>query len=308
MRRSTDADLAAEVAEDAAYAPYLARQESELRDLRASEALTLGDAFPYGEIPGLSREMVERLAASRPATLAAAGRVPGITPAALAALSGPCAAAGGMIASEGEAKDWLRTLPGCDPAAMARLERLVELLVAENGRQNLVSRASLAEVWRRHIADSAQLLRFVPRETTGAWLDLGTGAGFPGLVAAILQPDRELLMVESRAKRADWLERARIDLGLDHARACLARIETIESHPFAVISARAFAPLVRLIGLSARFSTPETLWLLPKGQSAGEELSSLREWSHTFHVEQSLTDADAGIIVGSLQARKGRNR
>jgi tRNA uridine 5-carboxymethylaminomethyl modification enzyme len=81
-----DAELAAEVAEDAAYAPYLARQDSELRDLRASEALPLGDTFPYAEIPGLSREMVERLTRAQPATLAAAGRVPGITPAALAAL------------------------------------------------------------------------------------------------------------------------------------------------------------------------------------------------------------------------------
>lgn len=79
-------DLFAEIAEDAAYAPYLARQDSELRDLRAAEALALGDGFPYGQIAGLSREMVERLTAARPASLAAAGRVPGITPAALAAL------------------------------------------------------------------------------------------------------------------------------------------------------------------------------------------------------------------------------
>ena len=81
-----DGELVAEVAEDAAYAPYLARQDSELRDLRAGEGLRLGDDFPYAEIPGLSREMVERLSAARPETLAAAGRVPGITPAALAAL------------------------------------------------------------------------------------------------------------------------------------------------------------------------------------------------------------------------------
>lgn len=81
-----DQDLADEVAEDAAYAPYLARQESELRELRAGEALPLGDDFPYEAIPGLSREMVERLSTARPATLAAAGRLPGITPAALAAL------------------------------------------------------------------------------------------------------------------------------------------------------------------------------------------------------------------------------
>ena len=82
----SDPDLVEELAEDAAYAPYLARQEGELRDLRASEALPLGDDFPYAAIPGLSLEMVERLSKAQPATLAAAGRVPGITPAALAAL------------------------------------------------------------------------------------------------------------------------------------------------------------------------------------------------------------------------------
>ena len=81
-----DPDLAEELAEDAAYAPYLARQDNELRDLRAGEGLLLGDGFPYAAIPGLSNEMVERLSAVQPATLAAAGRVPGITPAALAAL------------------------------------------------------------------------------------------------------------------------------------------------------------------------------------------------------------------------------
>lgn len=81
-----DPALAEEVAEDAAYAPYLDRQERELRELRASEALPLGDGFPYSEVAGLSREMVERLTRAQPATLAAAGRIPGITPAALAAL------------------------------------------------------------------------------------------------------------------------------------------------------------------------------------------------------------------------------
>lgn len=82
----TDDELLAELAEDAAYAPYLARQEAELRDMRASENLILGDHFPYDTIAGLSREMVERLTAARPATLAAASRVPGVTPAALATL------------------------------------------------------------------------------------------------------------------------------------------------------------------------------------------------------------------------------
>jgi tRNA uridine 5-carboxymethylaminomethyl modification enzyme len=81
-----DSELAHELAEDAAYAPYLERQDGELRDLRASEAVALGDGFPFAEVPGLSNEMIERLAAACPANLSAAGRVRGITPAALAAL------------------------------------------------------------------------------------------------------------------------------------------------------------------------------------------------------------------------------
>lgn len=81
-----DMNIADEVVEDAIYAPYLARQDYELRDLRASERMTLREDFPYEAIPGLSREMVERLSRARPASLAAAGRVPGITPAALAAV------------------------------------------------------------------------------------------------------------------------------------------------------------------------------------------------------------------------------
>ncbi len=81
-----NAEMLAELAEDAAYAPYLARQEAELRDLRASEGLGLSHDFPFSEVPGLSSEMIERLTSAKPPTLAAAGRVPGITPAALSAL------------------------------------------------------------------------------------------------------------------------------------------------------------------------------------------------------------------------------
>lgn len=84
--RSYDPGLVEEVEEDAAYAPYLARQEAELRDLRASDAVPLGENFPFAAIPGLSREMVERLDRAQPDTLAAASRIGGITPAALASL------------------------------------------------------------------------------------------------------------------------------------------------------------------------------------------------------------------------------
>jgi 16S rRNA (guanine527-N7)-methyltransferase len=211
-----------------------------------------------------------------------------------------------MITSETAAQAWLAALPEWDPAAAERIACLIALLAEENARQNLVAAASLPVVWQRHIVDSAQLLTHVPRETSGPWLDLGTGAGFPGLVIAALRPDCEVVMVESRARRVEWLERARIALGLDHARVVGARLELVESRPFSVISARAFAPLVRLLDLSARFSTKDTLYLLPKGRSAQQELLELRGWNHMFHVEQSLTDPEAGVIVGQLLGKKGK--
>lgn len=205
-----------------------------------------------------------------------------------------------ILRDEAEARAWLAALPEWDAAAAERLDLLVRLLAEENQVQNLVSAASLDEVWRRHIADSAQLLTHVPRETGSPWLDLGTGAGFPGLVIAALRPEVEVLMVESRARRIDWLERARIALGLDKAQVIGARLEQVPTRPVRAISARAFAPLPRLLDLSARFSTADTVWLLPKGRSAAQELSELRGWRHMFHVEQSLTDAEAGVILGML--------
>lgn len=211
-----------------------------------------------------------------------------------------------MLVDEGDALTWLHSLPEWNAAAEERLATLVELLGEENGRQNLVSAASLAEVWRRHIADSAQLLRHVPRETSGPWLDLGTGAGFPGLVVAALRPECEVLLVESRKRRVEWLERARIAMDLAAVTVIGARLELVETRKVRTISARAFAPLPRLIELSARFSTAETVWLLPKGRSAQQELDELTGWAHKFHVEPSLTDPEAGVIVGTLTGRKGK--
>jgi 16S rRNA (guanine527-N7)-methyltransferase len=208
-----------------------------------------------------------------------------------------------MITNEAEARAYLEALPEWSAEVRERLEALVALLTEENERQNLVAASSIAQVWQRHIADSAQLLEHVPRETSSPWLDLGTGAGFPGLVIAALRPECQVLMVESRARRIDWLERTRITLGLDQAQVLGVRLEAVPDQLVGVISARAFAPLDKLVTLSARFSTSETIWLLPKGRSAAHELESFKGWQHLFHVEHSLTDPEAGVIVGTLQRR-----
>lgn len=210
-----------------------------------------------------------------------------------------------MIRDEEQAKAWISALPEADDAAMQRLARLVELLREENGRQNLVSAGSLGQVWQRHIADSAQLLARVPRGTVQSWLDLGTGAGFPGLVISALRPELTVTMVESRAKRIEWLNRAANTLGLTRAKVEGVRLEQLKAEPVDVISARAFAPLPDLLKLAAPFSTSATMWLLPKGRSAVQELEELSGWQHRFHVEPSLTDAEAGIVVGTLAGRKG---
>lgn len=206
-----------------------------------------------------------------------------------------------MIETEAQARAYVASL--CDEAAMERIERFIAALIEENAQQNLVAQASLAIVWRRHIADSAQLLAHVSRET-GLWLDLGTGAGLPGLIVAMMRPQLTVQLVESRARRIGWLERMVQELGLARCDVVGSRLELVESVPAAVISARAFAPLPRILSLSARFSTSETLWLLPKGRSAAQELQELPLSSRKlFHVEQSLTDHDAGIIIGKLAKR-----
>lgn len=211
-----------------------------------------------------------------------------------------------ILSHEASARAWLKSLPEWNSEAGERLDDLAALLTAENDVQNLVSDTSLADLWIRHYADSAQLLKFVPRETSSPWLDLGTGAGFPGLVIAILRPDCRVEMVESRSRRIEWLQRVCETLGLENAKIRGARLEAVETHKVRAISARAFAPLPKLLEISARFSTEETLWLLPKGRSARQELTELKGWNHLFHVEQSMTDAESGIIVGTLKGRKGK--
>lgn len=201
-----------------------------------------------------------------------------------------------MIAGEAEARQFCAERT--DEAGLARLERFAVLLAEENGRQNLVSSASLDSVWQRHFADSLQLLDHVPRET-GPWLDLGTGAGFPGLAIAMARPENEVILVESRKRRVEWLTRVADTLSLENCRILGARLESVETLPAAVITARAFAPLGKLLNLSARFSTQATVWLLPKGRSAAQELAGQPEAiQQMFHVEHSQTDSQGGILVG----------
>lgn len=191
---------------------------------------------------------------------------------------------------------------------IGRLEVFAELLRKENERQNLVSKASLDRLWERHILDSAQLIRFAPPDA-GLWLDLGTGAGFPGLLVPLFHPAK-VILVESRRLRADFLRTAASVLGIaERVEVVCSRLETVAASPCDVISARAFAPLPKLLALAERFSTPATVWILPKGRNAKSELDAARSsWQGDFRLEPSLTDAESQIIVATGVRRKTRGR
>ncbi|HMO74445.1 MAG TPA: 16S rRNA (guanine(527)-N(7))-methyltransferase RsmG, partial [Sphingopyxis sp.] len=169
----------------------------------------------------------------------------------------------GVLDSEEGARAWLAEVFAPTPEQWVRLERFAAMLMAENERQNLIAASTIPTLWVRHIADSAQLLA-LDADGEGLWVDLGSGPGLPGLVVAILS-ERPMLLVESRKRRCEFLRGVAGELGLGHVEVAESPLERVETRAAGTISARAFAPLDKLIDLSARFSTESTRWLLPKG-------------------------------------------
>lgn len=162
----------------------------------------------------------------------------------------------------------------------------------ESTNQNLVSKATLDNFWSRHILDSAQLLRFAPLSAT--WVDIGSGAGLPGIVIACLTGD-PILLIEPRRLRAEFLARVADRLALA-AVVHLGKAESASGR-FDVITARAVAPLSKLLEISQHLSTGNSLFLFPKGKSAESELAVARgAWQGSFHVKRSMTDPNSFIV------------
>lgn len=205
--------------------------------------------------------------------------------------------------TEDEARDWIAERHGA--SGVMAMAQIIDLVVQENARQNLIAPSTLDSIWVRHIVDSAQLLTHVDPANDGVWIDIGSGAGFPGLVIAALST-RPIYLVEPRRKRADFLRDAAERLGLtEHVTVIADRIQAVTKVSAAVVSARAVAPISDLFGWSKGCSSKTTRWILPKGRSAREDVASAREtWHGVFHVEHSITDAKSLIVLASKVARR----
>ena len=194
-------------------------------------------------------------------------------------------------------------------AAMARLGRYVELLHRWQMAMNLVSARSLADPWRRHILDSAQLLPLLPSRTR-VLVDLGSGSGFPGLVLAMLGVP-EVHLIESDGRKCVFLAEAARAGGLEPGRNPIihrARIEALEGWPADAITARACAPLDRLLDYAAKFVTPATECLFLKGENVGSELTEAeKQWKMRIERHASRSDP-SGIVLRLRHIERATSR
>lgn len=199
--------------------------------------------------------------------------------------------------TEEEARQWIRDRYGVPRETL--LERFADILRDESARQNLISAASLDQLWARHLVDSAQLLTLADAAGRGDWIDVGAGAGLPGMVVAILS-DRAVVLVEPRAKRAEFLRQAADALQLTKRVTVIAsRVEVYKpARPAAIVSARAVSALPGLLQSTIHCTDSSTVWLLPKGRNAHSEVEAARHaWQGVFHVEPSITQLESGIVV-----------
>jgi 16S rRNA (guanine527-N7)-methyltransferase len=192
-------------------------------------------------------------------------------------------------------KDLLSEL-GLGETHLAEAIRFRQMLEAGNTRMNLVGASTLADFWRRHFLDSAQLLRLAPGAKR--WVDLGAGAGFPGVVLAIFlkgEPGAEIHLVDSMVKRCAFLKEVVEALALP----AIVHNERAEALPLKtdVVTARACAPLTRLLGFAAPSLRGRTRGLFLKGAEVETELAEARKsWRFKVTIHPSLSDARGRIL------------
>ena len=191
---------------------------------------------------------------------------------------------------------------------MERVRGYASLLVEWQDRMNLVGPATLPQMWSRHFRDSAQLVSLGKGLPGRIWLDVGSGAGFPALVIALLS-DATVHLIEATAKKCQFLRTVIAECSIDNATVHNARIEALPAFKADVISARACAPLAQLFAWGRPFANASTQWLLPKGASYRDEVDAARrDFDFESILHPSLTEPMARIVEARLHIGEGRRR
>ncbi len=182
---------------------------------------------------------------------------------------------------------------------MERLEAYAALLIKWNPKINLVAKSTVSDVWHRHMADSAQLWPLAP-EGAKTWMDIGSGAGFPGLVigaiAAEKAPELKVTLVESDRRKSVFLQSAAREMGI-LVEVVTQRIEQLEPQGADILSARALSSLTQLLEFAEQHRNPTGTCLFPKGARVDSELTEASScWHMACETFPSMTDPDAVIL------------
>jgi 16S rRNA (guanine527-N7)-methyltransferase len=186
-----------------------------------------------------------------------------------------------------------------------QLEAYVEILLKWQKTINLIGPATIDDIWGRHILDSAQVLPHLPGGAKRL-ADLGSGAGFPGLVLAALRPDLDVILIESDARKAAFLgEAGRCMALIKQPKIVIGRLEAVAPAGADVLTARALAPLGTLLSWAERHRSDPAICLFHKGKDWQVELTEAqRGWDITLQHFPSATDRDAVLLrIGDYRPR-----
>ncbi len=184
------------------------------------------------------------------------------------------------------------------PEQIHKIEQWVDMLLLWQKKVNLIAPSTVNDIWLRHVMDSLQLVKYLPQDIMGEYMDLGSGAGFPGLAVSLFWQGKTHLVDADQKKSIflkeivrSWGESKRINI---HNK----RIEQLQkNHQYQLVTARALAPLCELLSMIEPLADDQTMLLLPKGQSWKDEIHRAQKiWSFTWSYYPSITDKNAAIL------------
>jgi len=179
---------------------------------------------------------------------------------------------------------------------LKRLEQYVELISKWSAKINLIGKSTRDEIWNRHIIDSLQLSEYTSNHKT--IVDLGAGAGLPGLVIAIQQSSSHVTLIESNQKKAQFMKTVVRTLDLKNVSVICDRIENVENYQADIIISRALANLDLLLQLSSKIRHQNSECVFLKGKTYTNEINAAKaNWEMTIDTKQSITNNESKILV-----------